>query len=128
MAQEQTAAASAPNTADATEENAPKGTTAPEDLFDFMGAEGKKFKKTGPPKPATAAKKPEPKKWAAGMPVWRHGHNLALPKDMTEAEIFAWLREDMFPELSRDRAELRHDKDKDRLYFVDKAYKKGAGR
>ncbi|MEW6635351.1 MAG: Mov34/MPN/PAD-1 family protein [Actinomycetota bacterium] len=98
-----------------------------EDFFDLMGDEGKKFKKEEKKpeqkKPA-AAKKPEPKKYPAGVEVHYSGHKKALPHEMTQAEVFEFLEDD-FPELSADRAELRHDEEKNRLVPVLKAHKKG---
>jgi hypothetical protein len=115
------------------ESKTPEGAKSSEDFFDLLGEEGQKFKKKPEPKkpaqkgPAsgTAAKKPEPKKYPAGMEIHHAGHKLALPKEMTEEEIYAFLSDD-FPEVTQDRAEIRHDKQKNRLVIAFKSFKKGA--
>ncbi len=113
-------------------EHPPEGMTGAEDLFDLMGDAGKAFKK----KPAAASKPGQNKpgehakakavKYRGGIEIHHAGHKLSLPKEMTEEEIFAFLADD-FPEVSADRAEIRHDKQKDRLVIAFKSFKKGSG-
>jgi hypothetical protein len=111
----------------------PEGTKSSEDFFDLLGEEGQKFKKKPEEKkPAqsktgsgNAANKPEPKRYPAGMEIHHAGHKLALPKEMTEEEIYAFLSDD-FPEVTAERAEIRHDKQKNCLEIAFKSFKKGA--
>ncbi len=113
---------------------APEGAAPASDLFDLMGAGGEQFKK----KDSKQDKKPEAKatnqkqataqksqqKHPAGMEIHHAGHKLALPEEMTEAEVFAFLSDD-FPEVTADRAEIREDKQKGRLVVAFKSFKKG---
>jgi hypothetical protein len=107
---------------------APEGAGSAEDLFDLMGDAGKQFKKPEPKKTpapsATAQKKPEPKKYAQGTEVNVFGQKVPLPKEMTEEDVFAFLEDD-FPQVTKDRAEMRHDKEKNRLVVSFKSFKKG---
>lgn len=75
-------------------------------------------------KQGKASEKEPQKKYAAGKELHYSGHKLALPREMTEAEIFTWLADD-FPELSSERAEVREDAPKDRLVISLKSFKKG---
>lgn len=98
-----------------TPEGTPQGAESAEDLFDLMGDEGKKHKKKEEKKPEQpVAKKPEPRRFSEGVEVRYSGHRRALPREMTEVEVFEFLEDD-FPELSAERAELRHDAEKNRL-------------
>jgi len=115
-------------TPEGTTQGTPQGAESAEDLFDLMGDEGKKHKKKEEKKPEQkhpAAKKPEPRRFPEGVEVRYSGHRRALPREMTEAEVFEFLEDD-FPELSAERAELRYDAEKNRLVPVLKAHKKGA--
>lgn len=114
-------------------EGKPEDAESAEDLFDLLGGEGEQFKKKKEEKnkqPETkkqaVPKKAEPKTYAEGTELKYSGHTRELPREMSEKEILEWLSEDDFPELSPERAEIRHDKDKDRLVPVLKAHKKGA--
>lgn len=111
------------------EARAPEGATPASDLFDLMGDEGKQFKK---PEPKPSAQKKDAKntptsatkKFPVGMEIHHAGQKLALPKEMTEAEVFTFLADD-FPEVTADRAEIREDKHKGRLVVAFKSFKKG---
>lgn len=109
---------------------APEGATPASDLFDLMGAGGEQFKKpVAKPQPekktqARPASSTVAKKYPAGMEIHHAGQKLALQKEMTEAEVFAFLSDD-FPEVTADRAEIREDKHKSRLVVAFESFKKG---
>lgn len=122
-----------PGEAPAPEGATPEGATPASDLFDLMGASGEQFKKperkTEPKeksrkKEAGQAKDTAQKKYPAGMEIHHAGHKLALPKEMTGAEVFTFLSDD-FPEVTADRAEIHEDKQKGRLVVAFKSFKKG---
>lgn len=113
-------------------ENPPEGTTGAEDLFDLMGDAGKAFKKPAAASASGQKKAGEqagakPVKYRAGIEIHHAGHKLSLPKEMTEQEIYEFLADD-FPEVTADRAEIRHDRQKDRLVIAFKSFKKGSSR
>lgn len=105
----------------------PHGATPAGDLFDLMGDEGRQFKKPEPRKKAAGQTTgADEKKYPAGMEIHHAGHKVALGKEMTEAEVFGFLSDD-FPEVTADRAEIREDKQKNRLVVAFKSFKKGKG-
>lgn len=111
-----------------------KGQQASFDIFDDASAVKKKAeekKKQEARKNKAQGKgqsqqqtKPKPK-FAAGTPLHYSGHKLELPEEMDAEAIFAWLSDD-FPELSSDRADVREDKQKERLVIDLKSFKKGS--
>lgn len=66
-----------------------------------------------------------PKKYRAGLEIHYAGQRLVLPEEKTEDQVFAFLNDNYFPEVTPDRANLRHDKEKDRLVVALSSFKKG---
>lgn len=100
-----------------------------EDLFDLMGSEGEKFKKEKPTQNKPQQKQETGKRstlkiYPAGTLVVHSGDRRELPKEMTEKEVFELYGED-HPDVSLDRYELIEDKEKGRLWFRAKGFKKG---